>query len=181
MKIVKIVFLALLSFILLALLVAIFVPRTFTVSSSETILKPKLEVFNYVRFLDKQREYSIWVLADPLLVPEIRGTDGEVGAIQSWNSKIEDVGEGEQEITSLSPDRIEVDIRFKRPFKGNARAAFLLKALNENETELVSEFYGEANYPFNLMAYTFGRKMLRQAEEKNLQNIKRILEKTEHE
>lgn len=177
MKILKIIGFVLLSIVVLLLLIALFIPKNMTVSVTETVKRPKQVVYDYVRILDNQKEYSIWVMQDPNLKPEISGTDGTVGAIQRWDSKIEDVGKGEQEIVSLTPDRIDVDLRFEKPFKGEAKAATLFKAISENETEVTSEFYSNSPYPFNLMFYVFGRSMMKDAEMKNLQNIKRNLEK----
>ena len=100
----------------LPFIIALFVPRSYTVSVSETINQPKQIVFDYVRILGNQTDYSVWVMADPDLKPEIIGTDGMVGAIQRWNSMLSNVGEGEQEIIALSSDRMDVELRFKRPF-----------------------------------------------------------------
>jgi hypothetical protein len=133
-------------------------------------------VYDYVRILENQKEYSIWVMADPDLKPEYTGIDGTVGAIQKWDSSIDDVGAGEQEITSLSPDRMDVNLRFIRPFKGTARAANLFTAVTDSSTLLTSEFYSNDSYPMNLPSYVFGRKMMKEAQTANLQNIKRILE-----
>jgi hypothetical protein len=176
MKIIKRISIAILILIAIPFIVALFIPRSYTVSVSETINKPKQVVFDYVRMLDNQKQYSIWVMADPDLNPEITGTDGTVGAKQKWNSKIDDVGEGEQEITSITPDRMDIDLRFKRPFKGTAKAANLFKAISENQTTLTSEFYSNDRYPLNLPSYIFGRKMMRESQTTNLRNIKGILE-----
>ncbi|MBC7885678.1 MAG: SRPBCC family protein [Saprospiraceae bacterium] len=176
MKIVKNILIGLVSIIVLLLIVALFVPKQSTVSVALTIDKPKTEVYDYIRILRNQDEYSSWVLRDPNLKPEIVGEDGTVGAIQKWNSKDDNVGEGEQEITALTPDRIDVDLRFKRPFEGTAKAANILKAVSDNQTEIISEFYSNDKYPFNLMFYLFGRNMIKDAEMTSLQNIKRILE-----
>ena len=86
-------------------------------------------------------------------------------------------GEGEQEITAITHDRIDVDLRFKRPFEGNAKAASIFKSISENQTEIISEFYSNDRYPLNLMSYFIGRKMMKDSETQNLQNIKKILEK----
>lgn len=176
MKILKRISIALLVLVALPFIVALFIPRTYTVSVSETINKPKQVVFDYVRILDNQKNYSVWVMADPDLKPVITGIDGTVGAIQKWNSKISDVGEGEQEITSLTPERMDLDLRFKRPFKGNSKAANIFKSVTENQTLLTSEFYSKETYPMNLPSYLFGRKMVKESQIKNQQNIKRILE-----
>lgn len=177
MKILKKAAIVLAVLIALPFVAALFVPNTYTVSVSETINRPKQVVYDYVRVLDNQKEYSVWVMQDTLLNPAIIGTDGTVGAIQRWNSKNEEVGEGEQEITALTPDRMDVDLRFKRPFEGEAKAANIFKAVSENQTLITSEFYSKDSYPVNLPSYLFGRKMIEEAQTKNLQNIKRILEK----
>jgi hypothetical protein len=177
MKILKRIGIIILIIIILPFIVALFVPRTYTVSVSETINQPQQIVYDYVRMLDNQRYYSIWVMQDTDLNPEIIGTDGAVGAVQKWNSKLDDVGEGEQEITSLTPDRMDIDLRFIRPFKGNSKAANLFKSVSDNQTQITSEFYSNDRYPLNLMSYFLGRKMIREAQIRNLQNLKNILEK----
>lgn len=177
MKIVKIILLSLVGLIALALLVALFVPKKFTVTYTQTINVPQQAVYDYVRILGNQTQYNIWVMADTNLNPEITGTDGTVGAISKWNSSMDEVGEGEQEITLLTPDRLELDLRFKRPFKGHAKAAYSFKALSATTTEITSEFYSEANYPINLPSYVFGKPMLQKAITQNVTNIKNILEK----
>ncbi len=176
MKILKRIGIAVLILIALPFIIALFIPKSYTVSVSETINQPRQVVFDYVRILENQKDYSIWVMADPDLKPEITGIDGSVGAIQKWNSTVDDVGEGEQEITALTPDRMDIDLRFKRPFKAKAKAANLFKSITENQTMLTSEFYSNDPYPMNLPSYIFGRKMMKEAQTKNLQNIKRILE-----
>jgi len=176
MKTVKKIGIAILVLIALPFFIALFVPKSYIVSVSETINQPKQVVYDYVRILDNQKEYSVWVMADPDLKPIITGTDGTVGAIQKWNSKIDDVGEGEQEITALSSDRMDIDLRFRRPFESTAKAANIFTTVSENQTQLTSEFYSNVPYPFNLPSYIFGRKMIKESQVKNLQNIKRILE-----
>lgn len=177
MKILKKIGIVILILIAIVLIVAAFIPKSYTVSVSETINQPRQIVYDYLRMLKNQEQYSIWVMADPNLKPEIIGEDGTVGAIQKWNSKLDDVGEGEQEITALSIERMDVDLRFKRPFEGKAKASNIYKAISDNQTEIVCEFYsGETPYPFNLPAYLFGKKMIEDAERENLQNIKKILE-----
>jgi len=71
---------------------------------------------------------------------------------------------------------MDLDLRFKRPFKSEAKAANIVKEVSENQTLLTSEFYSNSSYPMNLPSYVFGRSMMKKAQTKNLQNIKRILE-----
>ncbi len=52
MKIIKKILIAIVVIIAIPLIAALFVPKTYTVSVSETISKPKQVVFDYVRILD---------------------------------------------------------------------------------------------------------------------------------
>jgi hypothetical protein len=90
---------------------------------------------------------------------------------------LDNVGEGEQEITALTADRMDVDLRFIRPFAGTAKAANIFESISENQTQITNEFYSNTPYPFNLMFYLFGKKMMVEAQTQNLKNIKQNLEK----
>ncbi|MFZ4545719.1 MAG: SRPBCC family protein [Saprospiraceae bacterium] len=176
MKFLTYLLFTILGLIAFALIMALFISRQYTISVNETINKPKSEVYDYVKMLKNQEEYSVWIKADPKLVPEISGTDGDIGATQTWDSKIDDVGAGSQTIIAMTDSRIDVDLKFVRPMKGEAKAANILEAISENQTKITSEFYGDDSYPMNLVSYIFGRGMIKESEIKNLQNIKQILE-----
>lgn len=177
MKILKIILIVLVLLITPALIAALFVPKKYTVSVSETINQPSQVVYDYVRMLENQKQYSEWVKADPNLNPTITGIDGTVGAKQSWDSPNDNVGAGEQTITSLTPERMDVDLKFYRPFEGASKAANIFKSVGKNQTILTCEFYADEKYPFNLMSYFVGRPMIKETQTKNLRNIKEILEK----
>jgi hypothetical protein len=176
MKILKKIFIGLLVLIVVLLVVALFLPKTYTVSVATTINKPKQEVFDYVKLIKNQEKYSVWVLEDPNTKPIYKGVDGTVGFVSAWNSEI--TGVGEQEITKIiDGERIDVDLRFKKPMESNQKAATILKEMGANQTQVISEFYGSDPYPFNLLSF-IGKNMITDAETKNLKNLKDILEKT---
>ncbi len=176
MKILKKILFGLLIFIALLLIVAIFIPTTYTVSVSGTINKPKQEVYDYVKMIKNQENYSVWVMADPNIEMTYTGTDGTVGFTAAWNSKDDNVGEGSQTITAMTDEKIDLDLHFVRPFEGDQKAGMIIKPVSENQTEFTSEFYGHDPYPMNLMSL-IGKPMLRSAQEKNIANLKAILEK----
>lgn len=176
MKIVKKIIIGILAFIVLLLVVALFVPNDYTVSVSTVINKPKSEVFDYVKNIKNQEKYSIWMMEDPNIVMKYEGTDGTVGFKASWNSKDDNVGEGSQQITAVSDERIDVDLHFERPMKGDDKAATIVEAISENQTKVTSEFYGHSTYPINLMSL-IGKKIITDAQTENLANLKKILEK----
>ncbi len=163
--------------IVIPLIVALFVPKKYTVSVSETINQPSQVVYDYVRILKNQEQYSEWIKPDPNLHPTITGVDGTVGAKQSWDSKDDNIGAGEQTITNLTTERMDMDLKFLKPFEGHSKAANIFKSVGKNQTLLTSEFYADETYPLNLMSYFFGRPMIEKTQTKNLKNIKEILEK----
>jgi hypothetical protein len=176
MKILKRILFVLLGLIAVLLIVALFLPKTYTVSVATTINKPKQAVFDYVKLIKNQEKYSVWVLDDPNSKPTYTGIDGTVGFVSAWNSEI--TGVGEQEITKIiDGERIDVDLRFKKPMESNQKAATIIKEMSANQTQITSEFYGSDAYPFNLLSF-IGKNMINDAETKSLKNLKDILEKT---
>jgi len=108
----------------LLLIVALFVKKDYTVEREITINKLKSEVFSYIKHLKNQEKYSKWVMIDPNMKKTYRGTDSTVGFKYAWDGN-KDVGQGEQEIKSISEDkRIDLEVRFIRPFVGVAKTPF---------------------------------------------------------
>ena len=173
MKILKKILIGLAAFIALLLIIAIFLPTTYTVSVSTTINKPQKEVYDYVKLIKNQEYYSVWVMEDTNIVMTYTGTDGTVGFLAHWNSK--QMGEGEQQITKVDGERVDVDLRFTG-HDGEQKAATIVKALSENQTQVTSEFYGHNSYPTNLMCFV-GKMFIEDAQTKNMANLKAILEK----
>jgi len=65
MKILKIALLLFLGIIALALISAAFLEKEYAVEREIVINKPKAEVFNYVKMLKNQENYSLWATMDP--------------------------------------------------------------------------------------------------------------------
>lgn len=175
MKIVKKIIAVFLVLIVLLLIVALFVPKDYTVSVSTTINQPKAVVFDYVKLIKNQEEYSVWVMQDPKVVMTYTGVDGTVGFKAAWNSKDDNVGEGSQQIAKITDDRIDVNLHFERPMKGDAKAATFVEDVSGNQTKVTNEFYGHSDYPMNLMSL-IGKKFITDAQTQNLANLKKILE-----
>src|SRR6478752_388083 len=118
MKILKKIALILLIILAIPLVIALFVKNEYDVERAVTINKPKEEVFNYVKYLKNQDNYSKWVMIDPNMKKDFKGTDGTAGFIYAWdgNSK---AGKGEQEIKNIKEgERVDVEVRFIKPFAG---------------------------------------------------------------
>ncbi|HXI00503.1 MAG TPA: SRPBCC family protein [Sphingobacteriaceae bacterium] len=173
--IVKILF-VLIILVAIPLIIALFVKKEYSVKREITINKPKQEVFNYVKYVKNQEQYSKWVMTDPNMKKEFRGTDGTEGFVYAWNGNSK-AGEGEQEIKRIKEgERIDIEVRFKRPFEGLAHAPITTEALSANQTKVVWGMEGKSKYPMNITNLSIDG-MLGKDLETSLSTLKEILEK----
>ncbi|MDB5256199.1 MAG: polyketide cyclase [Chitinophagaceae bacterium] len=179
MKILKIIGLVIVGIIALALLTAAFTKSEFAVKREVTINKPKQQVYDYVKYLKSQDEFSVWNRKDPAMKKEFKGTDGTVGAMASWKSENKEVGQGEQTITALKEgEQVDFDLHFIEPFEGHDHAYFNLTTIDSTQTRVVWGFDGKMKYPSNLMlVFCDMDAMLGKDLQKGLDDLKAILEK----
>ncbi|HLP06437.1 MAG TPA: SRPBCC family protein [Paludibacter sp.] len=179
MKILKWVLIAIVSVVALVLLMALFVKKDFAVEKQIEINRPKQVVYNYVVLLKNQNNFSKWATMDPAMEKTFTGTDGTVGFISAWKSKVKDVGAGEQEITRIDPGkRIDYELRFKEPMEDTNLAHMTVDSIGENKTLVKWGFNGKMAYPSNIMLLFFNLdKMIGGDFEYGLKKLKTILEK----
>ncbi|HPB53119.1 MAG TPA: SRPBCC family protein, partial [Saprospiraceae bacterium] len=165
--------------IAIPLVVALFVKKDYVVEREIIINKPKAEVFEYIKFLKNQDNYSKWNMMDPDMKKTYQGTDGTVGFISAWESKKENVGAGEQEIVNMiDGERIDTKLRFKVPFESQNDAYMITEDMSNNQTKVKWGFKGAFPYPFNLMGLFMDmEKAVGGDLEVGLQNLKNLLEK----
>lgn len=138
--------------IAIVLIAALFVKKDYTIEQEITINKPKQEVFDYVKYLKNQDNYSKWVMLDPAMKKDFRGTDGTVGFVYAWDSQNKNAGKGEQEISSLKEGQeVNMEVRFERPFKNTANTFITTQAVSPTETKVRWGMRGKNSYPMNLM------------------------------
>jgi hypothetical protein len=179
MKILKIALYSLLGILALLLIVAIFVNKNYAISREITISKPVEVVFNYVKYLKNQENYSVWSKIDPAMKKEYRGTDGSVGFVSAWDSKVKDAGRGEQEIIKITEnERIDCELRFIWPMESKDHIFMITKSVNDDITIVRWGFEGKMEYPMNLVLLFMNfDAMVGPDLEKGLANLKDILEK----
>ncbi len=159
------------------LIIALFVKKEYSVEREVTINKLKEEVFDYVKHLKNQDNYSKWVRMDPNMKKDFKGTDGTVGFVYAWDGN-KDAGKGEQEIKSITEGKkVEVEVRFEKPFEGIAAAPIVTEALSKNQTKVKWGMKGKSSYPMNFMNL-FMDGMLGKDMEASLTTLKGILEKS---
>ena len=179
MKILKNILIALVAIVGILLITALFTNKEYAVFREITINKPKTEVFDYIKLLKNQDNYSIWAKMDANMKKEYKGTDGTVGFVASWDSEMKDVGKGEQEIKKITEgERLDFELRFLKPFKATDNAYMTTEATADNQTKVKWGFDGKMNYPMNLMLlFCDMDKMLGKDLATGLQNLKTTLEK----
>ena len=179
MKILKKVLIALAIIIAIPLVIALFVKKEYAVEREININKPNTEVFEYIKYLKNQYNYSKWATMDPNMKKDSRGTDGQVGFVSTWDSEIEDVGKGEQEIVKITEGkRIDFELRFIKPFEATEPAYMTTEAVSEQETKVKWGFSGKMPYPMNIMMLFMDMEEMIGADlEEGLKNLKVVLEK----
>ncbi|MCW3089904.1 MAG: polyketide cyclase [Ferruginibacter sp.] len=176
MKTLKKIVLIILVLIAIPFVIALFVKREYFVEREVTINRPKQEVFNYVKYLKNQENYSKWVRMDPNMKKDYRGTDGTIGFVYAWDGNSE-AGKGEQEIKDLKDgEKVDVEIRFEKPFEGIATAPITTEMLSANQTKVRWSLKGKSKYPMNFMNL-FMDNMLGKDLETSLAMLKGVLEK----
>lgn len=178
MKIIKRILIGLLIIGLIPFVVAIFVKKQYAVEKEITINKPDSLVFNYVKLLTNQDNYSKWANMDKDMEKTYTGTDGTVGFVSAWKSNKKDVGAGEQEIIKIEANRIDYELRFKEPFESTEKAFMQTQKLTDSTTIVTWGFNGHMNYPMNLMfLFMDFEKMIGDDLSEGLSNLKAQLEK----
>ena len=178
MGVLKKILIALILIVSIVLIVAYFMPKDYAVAREITINKPADTIFNYVRYLRNQNEFSVWANIDPKMKSTYKGTDGKVGAVSAWESKIKEVGVGEQEITKITEGkRLEFDLRFKEPMNDTAGGFMSTEAIANNQTKVKWGIEGVIPYPMNIMMPIMNMdKMIGNDLQKGLENLKAKME-----
>ncbi|HEY1040140.1 MAG TPA: SRPBCC family protein [Bacteroidia bacterium] len=164
------------SVIMLPLLIAVFMKKEYHVERSVIINAPKQKVFDYIKLLGNQDHFNKWVMADPDMKKDFRGTDGTKGFIYAWNGN-KQAGEGEYEITDIiEGERVSTEIRFVRPMASKAYGDMITESVAADKTKVTWSNTGGLKYPMNLMSSMIG-KMLSKDMDTSLNMLKNILEK----
>jgi hypothetical protein len=134
-----------------ALIALLSLPKDFKIEHSVVIAKPKSEVFAYLKLMQNYKNWSPMAKLDAEMKTELKGTDGEVGAILTWAGNKE-VGSGEQEIVSITEnERIDFDLRVEQPNKALSKAYLITEDAEEGKTKVTWGTAGSNPFPMNLV------------------------------
>lgn len=160
------------------LLAGLVISKDMKATKEIVINKPVGEVFNYIKYLKNQQNYSKWATLDPDIKNEFRGTDGQPGFVNSWSGN-KKVGVGEQEITGIEEGKaLHTDLRFIKPFKSFAKSTMTTTAVDANSTKVTWGFESKMNYPMNIMKLFMNMsEMIGKDFSVGLANLKALMEK----
>ena len=159
--------------LVLLIILSLIATKSYHVFRSIELDQPTDKVWNHLKYLKKQQEWSPWARKDPNMDQKFTGIDGEVGAVSYWNGN-KDVGEGEQEITKvIDGKRIEQDLRFLKPYKSQSDCYMDLEELEGNRSKVTWGFTGNNKFPMSIMMLFMSMdKMVGKDFEQGLKNLK---------
>ena len=165
-------------FVVGVVVLAFSVSGDYKVEREVVINKPKAEVFAYLKVLKNQNEWGPWAKKDPNIKLDYKGTDGTPGFVSAWTSEHPEVGAGEQEIKKVvEGERVDTELRFKKPFESTSDAYLITEAVGENQTKVKWGFSGSMPKPLNLMLLMMDMdKEVGKDFDEGLANLKKKLE-----
>lgn len=90
-----------------------------------TVAAPAEVIASYVVDFRRWVDWSPWEGLDPDLQRTYSGPAQGLGATYAWSGNRR-AGAGRMEITGVAPDRIDVDLRFLKPFRSSSTVRFEL-------------------------------------------------------
>lgn len=166
--------------IALVVLVAAFVvvvamqPAEFRVERHEMIAASPGIVHAQVNDLANWEAWSPWHALDTNTTYSVSTPSAGEGATQAWEGK--KTGSGNMRITSSTPERIEIDLNFVKPFKAENKVTFTLAPIHGG-TGLSWAMTGRNNFIGKAICLFMDMdKMVGGDFEKGLSEIKRLSE-----
>lgn len=179
MKILKTILFVILGIVAVCLIAALFIKKDYAVEKEVVISQPKAIVFDYIKMLKNQDNFSVWAKMDPKMKKEYKGTDGTVGFVSAWDSEDGNVGKGEQEIKNIvEGERVDYNLHFIKPFESSSDAYMATESMDSTHTKVKWGFVGRMAYPTNLMlAFMDMNEAVGKDFATGLSNLKGLLEK----
>ncbi|MBS1568653.1 MAG: SRPBCC family protein [Bacteroidetes bacterium] len=144
MRALKTLLIILLAVVVLAVLLGLLGPKHSHLERKTVIAAPSAMVWDHVKSLKAENEWSPFIAMEPNMKVTYEGTDGEVGSKSAWQG--EKMGKGEQTITVVEPGKqIGVDLHFMEPFDAMAKGAINLVPKGDS-TEVSWSFDGENGF-----------------------------------
>ena len=164
-----------LGLVVLLLIIAALLPKSYNVEKSTIIKRTPTEVMNKVGDLNYYSKWNPWQQMDPTAKPTITGTPKTPGHKYAWEGK--KVGEGALTLNSIDDKHIHFLLEFFKPFKSKAKDNWLFEKWGDgNETKVTWQNSGEFPWP---IARLIGPKIVKDLNVQfvtGLNNLKKMCE-----
>ncbi len=174
MKTLKKIFLAIVIIIVLLVIVAFILPKTYHVERSTVINGNKAMIYNLTSNFAKWELWTPWKEMDTAATYKMVGEDGKVGTIWSWDGKV--VGDGQMTLTQLVPgELVGYDIAFHHG-KYKSQGKIIIEATGDSaKVSWIDE--GDLGYnPISRYMGLFMGKMMTPEFDKGLAKLKKVVE-----
>jgi effector-binding domain-containing protein len=156
-------------------LLGLFAKKNYTITRTLDIKAPMQLVHDQVRYFKNFPQWSPWHELDRNMKTTMSGTDGEPGAVYTWDGN-EKVGKGKQTITGVAADRVEMNVELSE-FGSVWKLQHLQKAIDTSNTVATLQLDVHIPFPYNIGAmFTDIDKYLGKDYERALANLKKRCE-----
>lgn len=152
-------------------------PLEYVVTKSIIVNQPKNVVFDHIRLIFRQREFSKFQITKRPTHIEFYGDDGLRDYKYRWDSRDWRIGSGLQKIRKVHlGEGIDTTLELFRPNPVKLKVKIFAEYVSETQTRIVWKFFGEFRYPENYVLWfysmdiRYGIKMKR-----SLNTLKKIL------
>jgi hypothetical protein len=171
----KIILIALIVLVVIALIMAALKPNSFSISRSVNIKAPPEKIFPLINDFHNMQAWSAWEKIDPAMKRTYSGAASSVGAQYAWEGN-KNIGSGSMEITESSSTKIAMKLDFTAPMVAHNMVEFTLVPAGDSTT-VTQVMYGPSPYISKAMSLVFSmEKMVGTKFEEGLASLKAIAE-----
>jgi hypothetical protein len=116
--------------------------KPYTVVRTITVEAPSERVRALVNDFHEWPKWSPWEDVDPAMSRTFSGPDAGVGAGYAWEGNRK-AGKGSMTVTGDTPQQVDIDLRFEKPFAANNRIELVMTPRGANTTVVEWRMHGE--------------------------------------
>ncbi|MFI5132692.1 MAG: SRPBCC family protein [Chitinophagales bacterium] len=160
--------------VILLLLAAAILPKSYNIEKTAIIKKPVAEVMNRIGDLNFYSQWNPWQQSDPTTKSTVSGSPKTPGHKYAWEGK--KVGAGSLAIRDIDNKHIHFDLEFLKPWKSKAKDNWLFEEWGNAECKVTWQNSGNLPYPMGRLMGPIITKNLNQQFVTGLNNLKKMCE-----
>ncbi len=170
MKTLKRILYFIIALVVLLLILALILPKKYTVSESREYDVPVSMVYNAINDMTLQEKWNPWKSMDPEMTMEFNDIRKGAGAEYKWVGP--ESGNGTYKYVATEKNKsIDTEVLFEG--MGDAKGRFDFEETGSG-SKVTWSFFGETGFPMNLMNF-IGKKMIGKSFAEGLANLEPIL------